>query len=96
MAECTFCGSFVGENQDDDGVPGFTIGEKDICMQCLAELKQRLEMVDAKAPVEERPLVKKENGKKVEATEEEVLEESVDSERDSEKSPFSASYDEEQ
>jgi hypothetical protein len=52
MANCMFCDTFVGEEQRDGGCKGRTIGNKDICEQCLSELKYILESVAAKSPSE--------------------------------------------
>ncbi len=52
MANCMFCDTFVGEEQRDGGCKGRTIGNKDICEQCLSELKYVLESVTAKSPSE--------------------------------------------
>jgi hypothetical protein len=40
----------VGEVNGDGGCKGRTIGNKDICEQCLAELKYLLEGIKAKSP----------------------------------------------
>jgi len=50
MSDCFFCGSFVGEETHDGGCKGRTIGNRDICEQCLSELKYMLENVTAKSP----------------------------------------------
>lgn len=50
MTDCFFCGAFVGEVNGDGGCKGRTIGNRDICEQCLAELKYCLSTVEAKAP----------------------------------------------
>lgn len=42
MADCFFCGDFVGEVNGDGGLKGRTVGNKDICEQCLGELKHWL------------------------------------------------------
>jgi len=47
-----FCDTFVGEDQRDGGCKGRTIGNKDICEQCLSELKYILDTVEAKSPSE--------------------------------------------
>jgi len=52
MAECLFCGDFVGERNGDGGLKGRTIGNRDICEQCLGELKNVLEQVEKKTPVD--------------------------------------------
>ncbi|MCX6803962.1 MAG: hypothetical protein NTY48_05340 [Candidatus Diapherotrites archaeon] len=50
MADCFFCGAFVGENNGDGGTKGRSIGNRDICEQCLSELKYWLESAVAKSP----------------------------------------------
>ena len=52
MTDCFFCGAFVGEINGDGGVKGRTIGGRDICEQCLGELKYCIETVTAKTPSE--------------------------------------------
>ena len=52
MTDCFFCGAFVGEINGDGGVKGRTIGGRDICEQCLGELKYHLESISAKSPSE--------------------------------------------
>jgi hypothetical protein len=52
MTDCFFCGAFVGEINGDGGVKGRTIGGRDICEQCLGELKYHLESITAKSPSE--------------------------------------------
>ncbi len=50
MGNCVFCDDFVGEENGDGGVKGRTIGGKDICEQCLGELKFWLNGTLAKSP----------------------------------------------
>jgi hypothetical protein len=50
MADCFFCGAFVGEENGDGGVKGRTVGNKDICEQCLGELKHWLNAALPRAP----------------------------------------------
>jgi len=50
MGDCVFCDDFVGEVNGDGGVKGRTIGGKDICEQCLGELKFWLNGTLAKSP----------------------------------------------
>lgn len=52
LADCFFCGVFVGEVNGDGGCKGRTIGGRDICEQCLSELKYCLESVQSKSPNE--------------------------------------------
>ena len=52
MADCFLCEDFVGEVRGDGGVNGRKIGNKDICEQCLAELKNCLSGIEAKSPEE--------------------------------------------
>lgn len=81
MTDCFFCGAYVGEVNGDGGCKGRTIGTRDICEQCLAELKYCLETVTAKAPTERIS----------DNDEEESIEENVDEiERSTSDDPFSA------
>lgn len=57
MANCLFCDDFVGEVNGDSGAKGYTVGNRDICLACLQELKYRLEQVTAKSPIEREKLV---------------------------------------
>ncbi len=50
MADCFLCEDFVGEVQGDGGVKGRRIGNRDICEQCLAELKHCMDGIKAKSP----------------------------------------------
>lgn len=50
MTDCFFCGAYVGEVNGDGGCKGRTIGNRDICEQCLSELKYCLDTVTAKSP----------------------------------------------
>ncbi len=52
MGNCFFCDDFVGEENGDGGVKGFTIGGREICKSCLEELKHRLNQVEARAPID--------------------------------------------
>lgn len=52
MANCFLCDDFVGEENGDGGVKGFTIGGRDICKSCLEELKYRLSQVEARSPID--------------------------------------------
>jgi hypothetical protein len=52
MTDCFFCGAFVGEVNGDGGCKGRTIGNRDICEQCLSELKFCLEQVNSKSPAQ--------------------------------------------
>ena len=52
LADCFFCGAFVGEVNGDGGCKGRIIGGRDICEQCLSELKYCLETVPSKSPSE--------------------------------------------
>jgi len=61
MADCFLCEDFVGEVRGDGGVNGRKIGNKDICEQCLAELKNCLSGIEAKSP-EERESNSKSDG----------------------------------
>jgi hypothetical protein len=79
MAECMFCGDFVGERNGDGGVKGRTVGGRDVCEQCLGELKNVLEQVEKKEPV---------NRERIEESEE--YSEAEDSERNSSSDPFSS------
>ena len=80
MTDCFFCGAFVGEINGDGGVKGRTIGGRDICEQCLGELKYCIETVVAKAPSEREEKLMEE--------EEENSEEEIETTSDD---PFSSS-----
>ncbi len=72
MTDCFFCGAFVGEINGDGGVKGRTIGGRDICEQCLSELKYCLETVSAKSPTQKEENVmdeeQNENDEEIEST----------------------------
>ena len=50
MADCFFCGGFVGEVNGDGGLKGRSVGNKDICEQCLGELKHWLNATIPRSP----------------------------------------------
>ena len=75
MADCFLCGDFVGEDNGDGGVKGRTIGTRDICERCIAELKYCMNSIEAKSPIE-RTISDAENEDTV--VEEEVSEERVE------------------
>jgi len=50
MSDCFFCGAFVGEENGDGGGKGRTVGTKDICEQCLGELKHWLNGTIPRSP----------------------------------------------
>jgi len=52
MADCFLCECFVGDENGDGGVRGRAIGNRDICEQCLAELKYCMNGIEAKSPGE--------------------------------------------
>jgi hypothetical protein len=54
MADCFLCESFVGDEHGDGGVKGRLIGTRDICEQCLAELKYCMGGIEAKSPYERK------------------------------------------
>jgi hypothetical protein len=61
MSDCLFCGSFVGEENGDGGCKGRAIGNRDVCEQCLAELKYWLQGTLARSPsMREKPIEKEE------------------------------------
>lgn len=85
MADCFFCGDYVGEVNGDGGVKGRSVGGKDICEQCLGELKHWLNGTLPRSPsMREKKLL--DDTEEVEAVEE-VVDESDDS---AEKDPFSS------
>jgi|GEM_PF-1238396 len=97
MANCVFCDDFVGEENGDGGVKGRTIGNRDICEQCLGELKFWLNGTLAKSPgMRNTPLKSndedtKEVVEEEDSTEETSEEESKQSEEeDSNDDPFSS------
>jgi hypothetical protein len=72
MGNCFLCDDFVGEENGDGGVKGFTIGGREICKSCLEELKYRLNQVEARAPIDRE---EKEETSENNTTEREVLDE---------------------
>ncbi|NMA44529.1 MAG: hypothetical protein GX950_01810 [Candidatus Diapherotrites archaeon] len=78
MGNCFLCDDFVGEENGDGGVKGFTIGEREICKSCLEELKHRLNQVEARAPIDR------------EKQEETIEENEPEQENTEEQNPFSA------
>ena len=57
VSDCFFCGAFVGEENGDGGCKGRTIGNRDVCEQCLAELKYWLQGTLARSPsMREKPI----------------------------------------
>ena len=50
MTDCFFCGAFVGEVNGDGGLKGRSVGNKDICEQCLGELKHWLNATLPRSP----------------------------------------------
>lgn len=79
MTDCFFCGVFVGEVNGDGGCKGRTIGGRDVCEQCLSELKYCLESVSPKSPSE----------REVKLSEENDLEENIE-ENITDEDPFSS------
>ncbi|MEI7961072.1 MAG: hypothetical protein WCI04_01935 [archaeon] len=58
MSDCFFCGDFVGDENGDGGLKGRTVGNKDICEQCLGELKHWLNGTIPRSPsMREKKLV---------------------------------------
>ena len=58
MSDCFFCGDFVGDVNGDGGLKGRTVGNKDICEQCLGELKHWLNGTIPRSPsMREKKLV---------------------------------------
>ena len=90
MSDCFFCGTYVGEENGDGGCKGRTVGNKDICEQCLGELKHWLNATLPRSPsMREKPLEKEDD-----EIEENNSEESQNEEDDIEATsddPFSSS-----
>jgi len=61
MADCFLCECFVGDENGDGGVKGRMIGNRDICEQCLAELKYCMNSIEAKSPGERTNKIDLEN-----------------------------------
>ena len=72
MADCFLCECFVGDENGDGGVKGRLIGNRDICEQCLAELKYCMSGIEAKCPGERT----KKNIEEDEESSEEITDES--------------------
>ena len=71
MTDCFFCGAYVGEINGDGGVKGRTIGGRDICEQCLGELKYCIENATAKSPSERE---QKESDEECESSDDDEIE----------------------
>ena len=83
MSECFFCGTFVGEVNGDGGCKGRTVGNRDICEQCLGELKHWLNGTIPRSPsMRENKL---ENDEEVN-----IDEQPVEEARDGDGDPFSS------
>lgn len=94
MSDCFFCGIFVGEENGDGGCKGRTIGNKDVCEQCLAELKHWLNGTIPRSPsMRTIPLEKETESTDEINTDEEIVESNDDSsiDEDANSDPFSAS-----
>jgi hypothetical protein len=91
MSDCLFCGTFVGEEVHDGGCKGRTIGNRDVCEQCLSELKYWLESTTPKSPsMRERKLVEDEEFNDNEAESSSVEEQVQEELREDDSDPFSA------
>jgi hypothetical protein len=95
MSDCLFCGSFVGEVNGDGGAKGRTIGNRDVCEQCLAELKYWLNGTLARSPsMREKKLEEEEefsdDSEEIEPNQTEDSNESTEETRESSSDPFSA------
>jgi hypothetical protein len=85
MADCFLCEDFVGDETGDGGVKGRRIGNRDICEQCLSELKYWLNNINAKSPSDR---TSKEDINENETEEDDAEAQEIDEENDN---PFSAS-----
>jgi len=92
MSDCLFCGSFVGEETHDGGCKGRTIGNRDVCEQCLSELKYWLDSTTPKSPSMREKKVPEDNEDFEENEEKENSTENQEEEeaRDGDENPFSA------
>jgi len=94
MSDCFFCGDFVGEVNGDGGAKGRSIGNKDICEQCLGEFKHWLNGTLPRSPgMRERKLVEEDDVSS--STEETVASDNSNddasgSDSDDESNPFSS------
>lgn len=94
MADCFFCGDFVGEINGDGGTRGRTVGRKDICEQCLGELKHWLNASLPRSPgmrekkLEDEDENQVESDKERENSEEVIIDEEPDDDAGSD--PFSS------
>jgi hypothetical protein len=90
MADCFFCGAFVGEVNGDGGLKGRTIGNKDVCEQCLGELKHWLNATLPRSPSMRTTPLKEEDDESEEVeTDEEPIDE-INEEQNEEDNPFSS------
>jgi hypothetical protein len=83
-----FCGAFVGEVNGDGGCKGRTIGGKDVCEQCLGELKYWLEGIKARSPTTREAVESDSN--EVSTDNEGDFSDKGDIEEEFEEDPFSA------
>ena len=94
MSDCFFCGAFVGEENGDGGGKGRTVGTKDICEQCLGELKHWLNGTIPRSPgMRPNPIEKDDDEVEVaqETTDDSEEVEDDEMKREESSSPFSAS-----
>jgi hypothetical protein len=94
MSDCLFCGTFVGEETHDGGCKGRTIGNRDVCEQCLSELKYILDLTTPKSPSlrENKVPLDEDDDFKENESESNSIEEQVEEElNEDEADPFTAS-----
>ncbi len=90
MSDCLFCGTFVGEENGDGGAKGRTIGNRDVCEQCLAELKYWLNGTLARSPSMREKKLEEEEEFTNDIEPENDSTEAVDESSNNDSNPFSA------
>ncbi|MFA5931692.1 MAG: hypothetical protein WC821_05290 [archaeon] len=94
MSDCFFCGTFVGEENGDGGCKGRTIGNKDVCEQCMGELKHWLNGTIPRSPsMREQKLDEEaiDETNESNSSTEETNDDSVEAREEDISDPFSAS-----
>jgi len=97
MADCFFCGAFVGETNGDGGSKGRTVGNRDICEQCMGELKHWLNATLPRSPSmrekkieEEEDTISGTNNDETTEDDEKINEDDSQTQETREENPFSS------